>query len=45
LNTRAEIEVPSAPLRAQADGGGGFGGILGSPIFFLLAMLLLMWAL
>lgn len=45
MNTQAEIEVPSAPLRAQADGGGGVGGILGSPIFFLLAMLLLMWAL
>ena len=44
MNTQAEIEVPSAPLRAQADGG-GFGGILGSPIFFLVAMLLLMWAL
>jgi len=45
LNTNAEIEVPTAPLRAQADGGGGLGGILGSPIFFLVAMLLLMWAL
>jgi preprotein translocase subunit YajC len=46
LNTNAEIEVPSAPLRAQANGdGGGLGGILGSPIFFLVAMLLLMWAL
>lgn len=44
MNTNAEIEVPSAPLRAQADGG-GLGGILGSPIFFLVAMLLLMWAL
>jgi preprotein translocase subunit YajC len=43
LNTRAEIEVPAPPLRAQADGGAG--GILGSPIFFLVAMLLLMWAL
>ncbi len=43
MNTRAEIEVPTAPLRAQADGGAG--GILGSPIFFLVAMLLLMWAL
>ena len=45
MNTNAEIEVPSAPLRAQADGGDGIGGILGSPIFFLVAMLLLMWAL
>jgi len=44
LNTEAQIEVPAAPLRAQADGG-GIGGILGSPIFFLVAMLLLMWAL
>ena len=35
MNTRAEIEVPTAPLRAQADGGAG--GILGSPIFFLVA--------
>ena len=43
MNTRAEIEVPAPPLRAQADGG--VGGILGSPIFFLVAMLLLMWAL
>ena len=45
MNTQAQLEVPSAPLRAQADGGGGIGGILGSPIFFLVAMLLLMWAL
>lgn len=46
MNTQAQIEVPSPPLRAQADGGGGgVGGILGSPIFFLVAMLLLMWAL
>jgi preprotein translocase subunit YajC len=44
LNTQAEIEVPTAPLRAQADGG-GVQGILGSPLFFLVAMLLLMWAL
>jgi preprotein translocase subunit YajC len=44
LNTQAQIEVPAAPLRAQADGGGA-GGIFGSPIFFLVAMLLLMWAL
>ena len=44
MNTQAQIEAPAAPLRAQADGG-GIGGILGSPIFFLVAMLLLMWAL
>ncbi len=44
MNTQAQLEVPAAPLRAQADGG-GVGGILGSPIFFLVAMLLLMWAL
>lgn len=44
MNTQAVLEVPAAPLRAQADGG-GVGGILGSPIFFLVAMLLLMWAL
>lgn len=44
MNTQAQIEVPSAPLRAQTAGG-GLGGILGSPIFFLVAMLLLMWAL
>jgi preprotein translocase subunit YajC len=44
LNTQAQIEVPAAPLRAQAYGGGA-GGIFGSPIFFLVAMLLLMWAL
>ena len=43
MNTQASIEVPAPPLRAQADGGAG--GILGSPIFFLVAMLLLMWAL
>ncbi len=42
MNTQAGIEVSGAPLRAQADGG---GGIFGSPIFFLVAMLLLMWAL
>lgn len=45
MSTQAEIEVPSAPLRAQSGGGGGVQGILGSPIFFLVAMLLLMWAL
>mgnify|MGYP003407102305 CR=1 FL=1 len=44
MNTQAQIEVAAAPLRAQADGGGA-GGIFGSPIFFLVAMLLLMWAL
>jgi len=44
LNTQALLEAPQAPLRAQADGGVA-GGILGSPLFFLVAMLLLMWAL
>ena len=44
MNTQAEIEVPAPPLRAQAAGG-GLQGILGSPLFFLVAMLLLMWAL
>lgn len=44
MNTQAQIEVPAAPLRSQS-GGGGAGGIFGSPIFFLVAMLLLMWAL
>ena len=43
MNTQAQIEAPAPPLRAQSDGG--LGGILGSPIFFLVAMLLLMWAL
>ena len=44
MNTQAQTAVPAAPLRAQTDGG-AIGGILGNPIFFLVAMLLLMWAL
>jgi preprotein translocase subunit YajC len=43
VNTQAEIGTPSAPT--GAPDGGGAGGIFGSPLFFLAAMLLLMWAL
>ena len=43
MNTQAEVGVPAAPAGGASDGG--VGGILGSPLFFLAAMLLLMWAL
>lgn len=44
MKTQAEVGTPPA---APAGGApeGGVGGILGSPLFFLAAMLLLMWAL
>jgi preprotein translocase subunit YajC len=44
LNTQAETQAPSAPPTAPS-GGAGPGGIFGNPIFFLVAMLLLTWAL
>lgn len=44
MNTQAEVQVDSSPP-APAPPSGGPGGIFGSPIFFLAAMLLLMWAL
>ena len=44
MNTQAETQPPSMPPTAP-QGGGGPGGILGSPIFVLVAMLLLTWAL
>lgn len=43
MNTQAEIAAPAASPTPAANGGPG--GILGSPLFFLAAMLLLMWAL
>jgi len=43
LNTQAEVQVDSSPTPAPPSGGPA--SILGSPIFFLAAMLLLMWAL
>lgn len=41
MKTQAEVQVESSPPAPN----GGPAGILGSPIFFLVAMLLLMWAL
>jgi preprotein translocase subunit YajC len=43
LNTQAEVQVDSSPPAPAAPSGPA--GIFGSPIFFLVAMLLLMWAL
>ena len=43
MNTQAEVQVESSPPAPAPSSGPG--GILGSPIFFLVAMLLLMWAL
>jgi preprotein translocase subunit YajC len=43
LNTQAETQAPSTP--ATPPPSGGPGGLLGSPIFVLVAMLLLTWAL
>jgi len=43
LNTQAETQAPSTP--PATPGNSGPGGILGSPIFVLVAMLLLTWAL
>jgi preprotein translocase subunit YajC len=44
LKTQAETQAPSAPPTAPS-GGASPGGIFGNPIFFLVAMLLLTWAL
>lgn len=43
MKTQAEVQVDSSPPAPAPSGGPA--GILGSPIFFLVAMLLLMWAL
>jgi len=43
LNTQAETQAPSPAPGSSAPSGPA--AILGSPIFFLVAMLLLMWAL
>jgi preprotein translocase subunit YajC len=43
LNTQAEVQVDSSTPAAAPPSGPA--GIFGSPIFFLVAMLLLMWAL
>lgn len=43
MNTQAETQVPSSSPGSSAPSGPA--AILGSPIFFLVAMLLLMWAL
>lgn len=43
MNTQAEVQVESSPPAPAPSSGPA--GILGSPIFFLVAMLLLMWAL
>jgi preprotein translocase subunit YajC len=43
VKTQAEVGVPPASPAPAADGGAG--GILNSPLLFLGAMLLLMWAL
>lgn len=45
MKTQAEVGTPSAPPAGAGPEGGGPGGIFGSPLFFLAAMLLLMWAL
>ncbi|HTO07281.1 MAG TPA: preprotein translocase subunit YajC [Myxococcota bacterium] len=42
MNTQAETQAPSTP---QTPPAGSPGSILGSPIFVLVAMLLLTWAL
>ena len=42
MNTQAETQAPSTPATPP---GAGPGGLLGSPIFVLVAMLLLTWAL
>ena len=44
MKTQAETQAPSAPPTAPS-GGASPGGIFGNPIFFLVAMLLLTWAL
>lgn len=43
MNTQAETQTPSPAPGSSAPSGPA--AILGSPIFFLVAMLLLMWAL
>jgi preprotein translocase subunit YajC len=43
LNTQAETQAQTTPSTPAPSNGPA--GILGSPIFFLAAMLLLMWAL
>jgi len=43
VNTQAEVQADSSPPASPAPSGPA--GILGSPLFFLAAMLLLMWAL
>jgi preprotein translocase subunit YajC len=43
LNTQAETQAQTSPATPAPSSGPA--GILGSPIFFLAAMLLLMWAL
>lgn len=43
MNTQAETQAPAAPAAPPASGTPG--GLLGSPIFVLVAMLLLTWAL
>ena len=46
MNTQAETHAETAPPSpAPSSAPSGPAGILGSPIFFLVAMLLLMWAL
>jgi preprotein translocase subunit YajC len=42
MNTQAETQAPSG---GPAPAASGPGSILGSPLFFMAAMLLLMWAL
>ena len=44
MKTQAEIGTPPAAPGGAAPSG-GIGGIFASPMFFLAAMLLLMWAL
>ncbi|MFI5315519.1 MAG: preprotein translocase subunit YajC [Myxococcota bacterium] len=45
MNTQAETHSETAPPSPAPAPPSGPAGILGSPIFFLVAMLLLMWAL